>query len=522
MLPRCCAAFLLVLALPAAGVAQPQHQSFEQRVVAALNQGGSPEAVQRRLDNVAATATLTKEQSVAFDAIKTLVQSKARAKGLRLAEAEAFAARHPGTAASAMLIAEAALADDQVQRSADAMIAAARIAGAGIDLISPATVSKLVDKLDSLEDKQRILALAQGLTGAGWTRGTASLRSYLAMEVVRDAMASSRVEEARRALSAIAQPSQFYAILIDNRLAGLRPDVERIAGPRLATHWRTYLTQARDDWLRDGDYLSATAYAAALRQAGYHQTFVNTFFPRFMRGYNCPTDLVSRSLAQDLAESLALLGRWTKSDDVIARAGGVSIGAYAGLLLEKGEFGHAVSYFDRVLKGAKAPKDEEDRKALAWIRAARDCAFYRSRKLLPASSYDPKLLDVGARLRVALCLERFDHARDLLVAALHDEEDRAAALRWVQPYAEPPSSSAFHKEMAERIRTLQRDPAVVETALRYGVILDWPLVAAAPPETEFLGLPVRRWSPCNTGWTEDPMIPGLREPEDLYEKKPRM
>jgi hypothetical protein len=526
MLPRTCTAFLIALTVPAAGATQPQHQreqqSFEQRVVAALNEGGSSQAVQRRLDAVEAGADLTNDQRISLEAIRTLVQSKARSKGLRLAEAEAFAARNPGNPAGSMLVAEAALIEDQPQRSADALIAAARGAGPGVHLISPSTVSRLVDKLDELEDKPRILALAASLIDAGWSRGTASLRSYLAMEVIRDAMSASRVEDARKALPTVSQPSQLYAILIDKRLEALRTDVEKLAGPRLASYWRSYLGQARDDWLRDGDYISASAYAAALRQAGYHQTFVDTFLPRFMRGYNCPTDYLSRYLAQDLAESLALLGRWTKSDDVIARAGGVSIGTYAGLLLEKGEFGHAVSYFDRVLKSSKSPEDQRDRKALAWIRAARDCAYYQSRKSQPETKYDPKLLDVAARLRVSLCLDRFEEARAFLLSALQDEEERAAALRWMQPYAEPPSVSAFHKEMASRIRALQHEPAVVEAALRYGIILDWPVEAAAPPESEFKGLPVRRWSPCNTGWTEDPMIPELREAQDLYEKKPRM
>ena len=34
--------------------------------------------------------------------------------------------------------------------------------------------------------------------------------------------------------------------------------------------------------------------------------------------------------------------------------------------------------------------------------------------------------------------------------------------------------------MNARIRSLQRDPAVLAAVARYGVILDWPLTSAAP------------------------------------------
>src|SRR4029453_17595373 len=314
------------------------------------------------LARVASGAALAHDQRIALDAMRPLLRAKARPNGLRMAEAEAFASRNPGAPSASMPIAEAALAEDQPQRSADALITAARSGGPLVDLISPVTVSRLVDKLDALRDKPKTLELASSLVGPGWSRGSATLRSFLAMEVIRAAMTSSQLDEALRALPAVAQPSALHTILIENRLAPLRPEVERMAGPRLEAHGRSYLGKARDDWLRDGDYVSATAYAAALRQAGHHQTIIDTFLPRFMHGYNCPTDQVSQALAQDLAESLAILGRWTKSDDVLAKAGGVSVGTYAGLLLEKGDFGRAVSYFDRVLKGSKPPKNEEDRK----------------------------------------------------------------------------------------------------------------------------------------------------------------
>jgi hypothetical protein len=73
--------------------------------------------------------------------------------------------------------------------------------------------------------------------------------------------------------------------------------------------------------------------------------------------------------------------------------------------------------------------------------------------------------------------------------------------------------------MGLQVRALQKDPAIVDAVRRYGVILEWPLESSAPPESEFHGLPVRRASPCNAGWSEDPME-ALRTPEDLYQMNP--
>jgi hypothetical protein len=486
MLIRCTAAALLAASAMPAAAQDPgrEPQSFEQRLVTIFKTGGRSEAIENRLNRVGTGLVLTHDQRAAIEGMQVLVRGKAKAKGLTLAEAESFAARHPASIASSILVAEAALAEDQPQRSADALIAAARAGGGLIDLISPAIVSGLADRLDELSDKPRMRDLARGLLASGWTRGSAALRSYLALEVIRDSVASARIDEARAALPAVASPASLQAILIDRRLAMLQPDVERLAGPRLQGAWRSYLTKARDDWLTKGDTSAASTYVGALAQANHHQTLVETFLPRFMRGYNCPSDTVARSIARDLAESLMILGRRSKADEVLARSGGISIATYAGLLLEQGEFGRAVAYFERSLKGAKPPKDKAEEKALAWLKAGRDCAVYRSRKGPVSRGYDDKLLELPARLRIALCLDRPGEARDQLIAALADESERAAALKWIQPAADPPSMSRFQGEMAAKARALRSGLAVVEAASRYGRILDWPLSASAPPESE--------------------------------------
>ena len=489
MLARSIAAGLLLVTVTPAlargdAASRPEQPGFEQRVVAILNAGGTVETIQSRLDRVGSGLPLTADQRTAVDALRLRVRGKAKVGGPSLAEAEAFAARNPDSPASAILLAEAALSNEQPLRSADALIAAAGRAGPLVELVSPVTVSKLTGELDKLSEKRRTADLAKALLNAGWSRGSASLRSFLALEAIRDEIRESRFEEARRLLPIVASPASLHLILIDHRLASLRADVSRLAGPRLERAWREYLTRTRDEWLGRGDLQSAVAYAEALRQANQHEALVATFLPRFIRGYNCPSDFVARSMASDLADGLAKLGRWTKAEDVMRRSGGVSTAVYATMLLERGEFGRANTYFDRSLKATAHPREEDDVKGIAWLHAARDCARFRSGIRSDPSPYDPKLVELSSRLFVALCMDRTADARAMLTAALDGEQERADALRWVQPFTDPPLQSAFRKDMNSRIRALQQDPGVIEQVSKHGAILDWTLTAAAPGATE--------------------------------------
>ena len=477
------AGLLLISAIPASaepGPGRKEPPRFEQRVVAILNAGGTIDMMENRLNRVGADLVLTPDQRVAIDAMRTLVRSRSSPKGVSLAEAEAFAARHPSSPASALLVAEAALAGDQPQRSADTLVAVARQAGSLVQLVSPAMVSKLSDKLDNLDDKRRTAELAKALLYAGWGRGSASLRSYLALAAIRDEMAAGRVEQARALLAAVKSPVSLHEVLIDDRLAPLRVDVTRAAGQRLEGSWISFLAGTRDEWLSRGDVLSAIAYAEALKQANLYEALSTAFLARFMRGYNCRSDQVGRALGADLADSLARIGRWTRAEDVMRRSGGISPPLYAAMLLERGDFGRAGSLFERSLKAANSPKEKAEHKAIAWLRAGRACTAYRSGNRSAGSEFDPALLDVSARMFVLLCTEQAEGARAALIAALDDEDERIDALRWLQPFIDPPVQSRFREEMNAKIRQLQRDPAVLAAASRYGAILDWPLTSGVP------------------------------------------
>ena len=505
----------LLLTGTAPAGALPPATSFEQKVVAIMSAGGSADLIQSRLDRVGSTQPLTSDQQVAIEALGTLVRGKVKPNGLSVAEAEAFAARHPGSPASAFLVAEAALANNEPQRSADTLIAAAVHAGSLIQLISPTAVSKLADELDALSDRDRTAALAKALLYGHWARGSPSLRSFLALAAIRDELAAGRLDRARALLVVIESPATFHEVLIDERLAPLRVDIERIAGLHLEHAWQDYLDGAGTDWVSRGDVISAAAYVEALKQANQYEALADAFLPRFLKGYNCPSDLVARTIGADLADSLARAGRWAKSDDIIRRSGGVSPAIYAATLLERGNFGQAEALLSRSLKAAGLPKSKTDEKALAWLRAADSCAAFRGGR--PATvTYDPALLDVSPRLFVLLCLDRAPEAQAALIAALSSEDERADALRWVQPFKDQPVQSKFREEMNAKIRALQQEPSVTEAVSRYGRILDWPFTSGAPENSDTAVLRSTNAWQCGqqSDWqAEMPKVESIRLPD---------
>src|SRR4029079_4045193 len=105
---------------------------------------------------------------------------------------------------------EAALANGEPQRSADTLIASAPRAGSLIQLGSPAAVSKLNDDLEALCDRKRIADLAKALLYGRWARGSARLRSYLALAAIRDELAAGKVERARPLLPLVQTPATLH------------------------------------------------------------------------------------------------------------------------------------------------------------------------------------------------------------------------------------------------------------------------------------------------------------------------
>ena len=114
-----------------------------------------------------------------------------------------------------------------------------------------------------------------------------------------------------------------------------------------------------------------------------------------------------------------------------------------------------------------------------------------------------------------LSTDRTAEARDTIVAALDDEQERADALRWVQPFADPPVQSAFRKAMSARIRAIQRDPAVLRVVVRYGTILDWSLTSAVPAAAELpAGPKATSWRCGDDASWQLATVPGSTRPPD--------
>ena len=499
MLSRFCAALIITTCLAAGAQAQPAAPSFAQRLSGILSQSGSSEAVRGRLDRLAREGT-NDDERLAVEAFQLVVRGAESDKGLPLAEAEAFAARHPGSAAPLIAVGHAALNESRIERAADAYHAAIARSPWLAEAIPAAEIDDLTGRLAARGEGRRLLELGRALAKASWTKGSPSSRSYLMAVTVQGELAAGRAEQAKALLPTITDPQLLYALLADKRFAALHGEIAGLWGPHLENRWRGHLASLRDEWMTGGKRDAAIAYATALQQANHHQLLVDQFMPRFMRGYNCWEDPVARRLVGYLVSSLNKLGRQTKARDVLGRLGSLSVASWAGpslggILLNQGEFEGAAKVFELSLQQSAKATRTASPEATALTGARLACANHQRGKPVRLPATDA--LALSMRLWLALCIEDVDTARTLLLAALADEDQRLAAIQWLQPFADPPVSGPFEAEMDRRVRALQAEPQVLAAARGVAIIHDWTLESSAPNERAMRGLPVRRASPCS-------------------------
>lgn len=516
MLSRICAAFLYAAALLADPVlAQPS--TFSDRLADIMSTGGPADSVRDKLTRLSREAT-SPDQQLAIEAYQLIIRGLERDRKLELAEAERFAAEHPASGAVLLAIGYAALNANQLDRASDAYVLAIARTPWLADAIRDNELDDLVGRLVSRSDGGRLLLLARALFGAGWTQGSPSTRSYLASTLILDDLRTGRAIQASDRLPDVTEPQLLYGLMADNRYAAIRPEIERLWGPRLEKRWREYLDAHRSKWMESGTGDAASDYASALQQANRHQVVVDQFLPRFMRGYNCWQDPVARRLAGYLVTSLTKLGREAKAQDVLRRLSGFSAGAWSGpslgsVLLSKGDFDRAARVFELSIQEAKKLRRDIRPEVLVLTNARLACANHQAKK--PMQMPATESLALSSQLWVALCVEDMEAARSLLLAALESDDQRLAAIQWLQPFADPPKQGAFATDMAGRVRALQSDPRVLRALALHGSVHDWSLESSAPPESSMRGLPVRRASPCSA-LEGDPMD-AVKPPESLVE-----
>ena len=519
MLPRICSALLLASLITAASAAQTAPASFGQRLGEIISIGGTSNSVRDKLVSLSREATTLDEQ-LAIESYQMIVRGLERDKRLHLGEAEQFAAKHPQSRAALLAVGYAALREHKLDRASEAYLAAVSGTPWLVEAIRDHEIDNLVGRLASRSDGDRLLQLGRTFFAAGWTRGSPSTRSYLASIVIQDDLRAGRTDHALGRLRDVTDPELLYALMADKRFAAIRPEIERSSGPRLEKRWLEYLNAYRDDWMTAGTGEAAEAYAFALQQANHHQVLVDQFLPRFVRGYNCWQDPVARRLAGYLVTSLTRLGRETKAQDVLRRAGafgsswsGPSPGS---ILLSKGEYDRAAKVFELSLKGAEKLDNEISPETIVLTRARLACANHQRGMVAQLPATD--LLSLSSRLWFALCVDDPSTARSLLLAAFANEDERLEALQWIQPFADPPVVGSFARTMNARVRALQTDPQVLAVAGQFGLVHDWTLESSAPPEASMRGLPVRRASPCSA--MAGDRLEAVKPPDPLVEGIP--
>ncbi|MCY7280937.1 MAG: hypothetical protein LH610_08605 [Sphingomonas bacterium] len=493
----------------------PAPASFEQRIVAVIARPSSPDAMRAALARLSKESQ-SRDEQVTIDGFRTMIDGWQKSEAKGLADAEAFAAANPRSGGAQIALAYAQGRADEAEKAADSLIAGLALDPGLVDAVSSSPVAYMLGKFRIRQDNARTLGLARALFEAGWTRGNAGDRSFLATQLILYDLGKGNGLAARKWLPIVLDPERLYVMLADNRFSSLRSEIEASAGSRLEIRWRDYLILARDSWSESGEADDASAYAGALQKAKLHRTLVDQLLPRFVRGYNCPNDPVARSVAYYLVGSLVELGQFPKAENVLYRSasagGSVDANYLSYLYVVKGRYAAAAAVLGRMLGAMAKAKTPVDPLQVTLLQARLACANHQRGAVADSVAIDG--LALGARLWIARCLDRPAEAKAQLLAALERDGDRLEALAWLQPVAANPAESAFERAMRAASDSLRRDPQIVAAVARHGIIHDWSVTASVPQNLA----PARskRPPPCGTYRTEPE---DRQQVEELVEKR---
>lgn len=276
-----------------------------------------------------------------------------------------------------------------------------------------------------------------------------------------------------------------------------------LGGPRLETQWKTYLAENRSRWEASKSSANASAYLSALGTAGHDETIVRTFLPLFSKPLDVSRDQDLIYIVAPLASSLARKGRWNDIDTLYDQAMKVwPLGKGANALNLSANRARLLFNRDRPLEGLKLMdaalaeaaryRDQINGDAVAAMHHSRVCMLHAlGRDAEAALSRAAANLQRNplAQADQFLCLGRHDAARDLLIAALTDEEARDDVLLWVQPSNDPPVASAYGLTSHARYQALRSDPKLLAAIAEYGRVLPYALSDGAPPEMPLAAQP---------------------------------
>ena len=402
----------------------------------------------------------------------------------------------PGYALPLVLAFQIEVYADRPAQAADYLLRAVEIDPQLMRNIPDHEVGNLVGRLGQRGEQRRLERVADRLFAIGWLGERPDLRSRLARELIEGRLKSGDIDSARRLLPSLLVPADAQQLLTQHRYQTFWPDIELWAGPRQANLWRTYLADAAQRWRASRSPEHAAAYARALEAAGHHETMVREFLPPFHRQLEQRDDYELLWLATHLGSALARLNRWDEADQVFANglaiwplgsdANALNLAANrARLQLARGNAAAALAGIEAAISDSRRWHGQVSIGALGSMHWVRACALTELKREVEAVASLPTVLAGGSMIDKAatyLCLGRRESARDVLIAALEDEQLRGEVILFVQPRAIPAMQSGYSRRVEAELSALRSDPMLLQAVERYGRVLPYARSAGAPPE----------------------------------------
>lgn len=319
-------------------------------------------------------------------------------------------------------------------------------------------------------DEARAFDLDFALVTAGWTgdTGNEGTLDALRMQLIGGLLSRGRADEAKTMLANVQEPEVLLRLGIDRRYASLWPDVEARLGPGART--ASAAAVARTKMLFEtepADLAARRNYAQALNLAAREEEAL----------------VVAQGAAIDAAQlntlgdedlwlidlEARLLAHVGKYDEALARYAALAASqlegrpALIGPIIARALFANELDRPDAALAAADfaaARGELASASGRMFIGAARSCALARQGEGAAAEAAAAAVLadltiNPRASLLALMCLERFDAAAGMIVAALADPAQRTGMLWQMQPFLIAERAGATDQKTRAALRRLK-------------------------------------------------------------------
>lgn len=380
-------------------------------------------------------------------------------------------------------------------KSADALMRAIAIDPASARDIDDYDINNLVMRLDLARDTRRSREVVDKLLAIGWMGDGVASRSALAHDAIKARIRAGDIAGARALIPSLVAPADTRTLLMMNVNRAIWSDLEAWAGATMEKQWPGYLRESRDRWVTSGDLSLGRQYMTALSSAGLDREMVDEFEPVVARVSDPERDWAAMFMAPILAGAQVRLGKVSEAQATFDQLGAIwplgssaialNIWANRGRwLIFTGRPAEGLAQLDAAVADTRKWGGEVNVDALRAMHHYRACALHllgRDDEARVAAAIATAEGKVENAAEAYLCIGDMDTARNRLIAALAQEDERESVVAFMQLQKSDELETDFIKADRERRDALRRDPRLLAAIAPYGRVLPFALNGRVNP-----------------------------------------